>query len=807
MYLDPVRQSLRSLLRNRGFTAAAVVTLALGIGANTAVFSVLYGVVLRPLPYADGDRLVVLKHSASQGPADPGVSVRELYDYRAASHSFSDLVEYHQMNFDLLDQGEPDRVDVGVVSHDFFNVLGIAPLLGRTFVAADDATGAEAVLVLSHQYWQTRFGGDRSIVGRVFRMNDRTHTVIGVLPDIAQYPQANDVYMPVSACPFRAAAEKTSLSVRRAFSILTVFGKLADGLTSAAAARDIENVSGQFNREHPTVYRPEAHFSGTVADLRNELVRNARPILFVLLGTTGLLLLIASANVANLSLARLLKRERELAVKEAIGAGRGRLVRELLLESTLLSLLGGVAGLVVAWVSVAVLRTFIGRFTTRTGQVELDWQVLLFALGASLVTGLICGALPALLSRTNLAQALRSSRGDEGVQRHRVQQALVVSQVAISMVLLIGAGLLLTSFYRLLTVDPGYRAERVLTAEVFGNFSKYRTPQSLTQFYEQVLARLENQTGIEAVSVTDAVPLNSSDPGSGTFQIQGIAADPGTPLTSDRRQVTPGYFTTLGIPTLSGRVFTPFDRRTSEPVVVVNQTMARRYWARSSAVGERVSFDNGRTWRTVVGVVGDVRQFGPDKDVAPQIYVPLDQGAFVSGQILLRTGQEPAQAIRALTGAVRAVDPNMPIENVQTLEQLREAYLETPKATALLLTIFAVLAVVVSIGGVTGLMMLYVSQRTREFGVRLALGAPAASVWGPVLLHGLRLIGVGLALGVAGALVVSRVLRAYLYGTTPTDPLTFAVVALAFLATGAIVCFGPAWRATRVDPLTVLRGE
>ena len=806
--MNPIRHALRSLLRDRGFTAAAVLTLALGIGANTAAFSVLYGVVLRPLPYTDGNRLVVLKHSAAQGPADPGVSVRELYDYRATSRSFSDLVEYHQMNFDLLDQGEPDRVDVGVVSHDFFKSLGITPLLGRTFVAADDAAGADAVLVLSYQYWQTKFGGDPSIVGRVFRMNDRTHTVVGVLPDIAQYPQANDVYMPVSACPFRAAAEKTSLSVRRAFSILTVFGKLAGGTPRDTAAREIEGISARFARENPTVYRPQTQFSGTVADLRDELVRNARPILFVLLGTTGLLLLIASANVANLSLARLLRRERELAVKEAVGAGRGRLVRELLLESTLLSLLGGAAGLIVAAVSLAVLRTFIGRFTTRTGQVDLDWQVLLFALGVSLVTGLVFGVLPAVTSRIDLANVLRSTRGDQGVQRRRVQQGLVVAQVAISMVLLIGAGLLLTSFYRLLTVDPGYRPERVLAAEVFGNFSKYRSADQLTGFYQQVLARIEHQPGIEAVSVTDAVPLNTTDPGSGAFRIQGALNDPGdAAMTADRRNVTPGYFATLGIPTLSGRTFSSFDTRTNEPVVVVNQTMARRYWAQSSPVDARVSLDGGRSWRRVVGVVGDIKQFGPDKAVAPQVYIPLDQAPFVNGQILLRTTGPPEPAIRVLTEAVRAVDPNMPIENVRTLEQLREAYLETPKATALLLAIFAALAVVVSIGGVTALMMLYVSQRTREFGVRIALGAPAADVWSPVLLHGMRLIAIGLALGVGGSLVMTRALRAYLYGTTPTDPMTFTLVALGFLAAGALVCFAPAWRATRVDPLTVLRGD
>jgi putative ABC transport system permease protein len=798
--------SARALLKDRAFAVAAALTLALGIGANTAVFSVLYGVVLKPLPYTDGDRIVVIKHAVAQGPQpNPGISVREFHDYEETVRAVDDLVEYHQMNFDLLNQGAPDRVDVGVVSHSFFSVLGISPILGRTFTASDDALGADAVLVLSHGYWQSKFGGDQGVIGRVLQMNDRPHTVVGVLPDIPQYPQANDVYMPVSACPFRAAAERNSLTNRRAFSLLSVFGRIAPGHSVEAAARDVAGVAAGFAADHPSIYRPQARFSATVEGLRDELVRDARSMLYLLLGATGLLLLIASANVANLSLARLLRRQREIALKEAIGANHGRLARELLTESVLISLVGGMLGLAFAKSTLSVLTTFIGRFTARTGEIALDWRVLGFALGVSIVTGLVFGTLPVFLSRVDLASALRAARGDSGVRNHRAQQTLVVGQVAISVVLLIGAGLLLNGFYRLVSVNPGYQADRVLSAEVSGNFSKYPTVDATARLYHGVLERIEGQPGVISAAVTNAVPLSSTNPGATTFQIQGMAAADDLAPLADIRIISPAYFSTLGIPVLSGRVFTDFDNRTNESVAVVNQTMVERYWSSQSPIGSRLTFDGGRSWRTVVGVVGDVKQFGLDKEVVAQVYVPFDQGPNFGGQILIRTAGEPTQAASLLGAAVRAIDPDMPVENVRTLDEIRDRSLATPRATALMLILFAILALAVSVAGITGLMSLYVSQRSKEFGVRMALGARAREVWMPVLRQGLGLILSGLVLGLIGSLAMTRVLAGYLYGTSATDPATFAAVAVAFVVTGALVCFGPAWRATRIDPLVVLR--
>ncbi|MGE0043779.1 MAG: ABC transporter permease, partial [Vicinamibacterales bacterium] len=435
-----VRYGVRTLLKNPGFAVVAVLTLGLGIGANTAIFSVIDGVLLKPLPYDNGDRLVLLRQSAPNlDQEDVGVSIKELYDYRAQLASFSELVEFHQMSFDLLRRGEPDRVATGVVSPNFFDTLGISPILGRTFVPADDTDGADAVLVIGYKYWQSRFGGDPGIIGQVFEMNDRPHTVIGVLPDVPLYPNEVDVYMPTKACPFRAAAERRIEENRRAFSILQVFGLLKDGASEQTAAAEVETVAARFAQDHEDVYRAGSGFRARTSSVLEALTTNARPMLLILLGTTALVLLIACANVANLTIARMLRRDRELAMRSALGAGRGRLLRQLLTESTLVALAGGVVGLVFAWSTIDMLTTFVGRFTARTHQIGIDPAVLAFTLGVSVLTGLLFGTLPALSSRIDLMGALKHSGKGAGESsgRRRLQGGLIVAQVAVSVVLLV----------------------------------------------------------------------------------------------------------------------------------------------------------------------------------------------------------------------------------------------------------------------------------------------------------------------------------------------------------------------------------
>ena len=809
-FLQDLRYGARTLLKNRGFAALAVLTLGLGIGANTAIFSVIDGVLLKPLPYENGDRLVLVEQSAPlAGAPNVGISIKELYDYRAQLASFDGLVEFHQMSFDLLRRGEPDRVATGVVSPNFFSVLGIAPILGRTFVETDDDHGAEAVLVLGHSYWQTRFGGDRTIVGQVFEMNDRPHTVVGVLPPVPHYPNDVDVYMPTSACPFRSAAERQIDANRRAFSALRVFGLLKPGVSPAAAAAEVATVGDRFKQDYPDIYRAESGFQARTANVLAQLTEGARELLFILLGTTGLVLLIACANVANLTLARMLRRDRELAMRTALGAGRWRLVRQLLTESTLVALAGGLFGLVFAWATIDMLTAFVGRFTSRTGEIDVNPAVLGFTLLVSLLTGLLFGTFPALSSRVELAGALKSGgRGasDSGGRR-RLQSGLIIAQVAVSVVLLVGAGLLLLSFHRLQGVDAGFRGDRVLSAEVFGNFTRYPDAQALRRLYVAVLERLEAAPGVVSAAVTNSVPLAGLQPGQIRFQIQGRTYDrPEQRPTADVRVASPRYFDTLGIPLRQGRIFTALDHEDAARVVVINESMVR-HWEGRDPVGAQVSFDNGQNWATVVGVVGDVKAFGLDRDAVAQVYQPLRQAGGLAGRVLVRTSGPPLEAAALIRNAVHGVDPDLPIENVRTLEDIRDRSLARPRLTAMLLGVFAALALLVTIAGITGVIATSVSQRTQEFGVRMALGASQHRVLGMVLRQGIALVGIGLAMGLGAAVALSRVLQAYLYRTAPTDPLTFAGVAAAFIVAGALACLGPAWRATRVDPMTALRAE
>ena len=817
-----LRYGGRALLKHPGYALLAVLTLGLGIGANTAIFSVINGVLLKPLPYEHGDRLVVLQQSRPlSGQPQVGVAIAEYFDYRERGKDvFDGLVEYHQMNFDLINRGEPDRVNTGVVSANFFELLGIKPILGRDFVAADDVRGAEAVLLLSHTYWRQKFGGDPNIVGQVFEMNDRPHRVIGVLPNVPHYPQENDVYMPVLACPFRARGETQIAQNRRAFGALNVFGRLKEGASAEQAASAVGAICHTFTEDNKQVYRPETSgFRATTIPVREALTSGARELLLILLGITGLVLLTACANVANLTLARMLGRDRELAMRAALGAGRGRLVRQLLTESTLLATVGGAIGIGFAWITIDMLTTFVGRFTSRTGEIGLDPTVLVFTVGVSILTGVLFGTLPALGSRVDLVAALKQGGGQAGdaSSRKRIQGALIVAQVAVSVMLLVGAGLLLASFFRLQRVETGYRSDGVLSAEVFGNFSRYPTIVEQRALYVPLLERIQSQAGVSAAAITNAVPLGGGAPGTTRFEIEGrVIDDPERRPSADVRVATPQYFAVLGVPVVSGRVFNDLDSEESLRVVVINKAMTK-YWDGNDPVGSRIALpvpplpgtrEPRKEWFTIAGVVGDVRQFGLAQETVAQVYVPLTQTPFgIAGQVLVRTAGDPTSFSNVLRSTVRAVDPNQPVENVQTLDDLRSEALAAPRLTATLLGVFAALALLVTLAGIGGVIATSVQQRTKEFGLRMALGARRDSVLVMVVRQGLTLVLIGLAIGVVGALAAGRVLSAYLYQTAPTDPLIFAGVAALFILSGVVACLIPARRATTVDPLIALRAE
>jgi putative ABC transport system permease protein len=817
-----VRFASRTLRRWPGYTIGTIATLALGIGANTAIFSIVNNVLLEPLPYKNAGELVrVVQTRVRPVAGETNVSIKELQEYRESVKALDGLVEYHRMSFILLNQGEPDDVNTGVVSSNYFDMLGIAPLHGRSFNDKDDDLGAEPVVLLSHGYWKSKFGGDVSVVGRAVEMNDKQHVIIGVLPPVPQYPQQNDVYMPTSACPFRAASEPLASENRRAFGALRVFGRLKSGEKVETATAEVLGITQRWGKDHPQVYRPDtSQFSGRVLSINEEIVRDARPILLALLATTCLVLLIACANVANLSLSRMARRDREMAVRVALGAGRGRLLRQLLTESSILALAGGGLGLVLAWASLDMLAVFASRFTPRLIEPSIDITVLLFTLGVSLATGLMFGIIPAISSRPSLTSSLKEggAQAGDGIRGRRVRSILVVAQVTVCFALLVGAGLFLDSLRRLSAVDLGYQSDRVLTAGVSSDFTRHRSPEHFRRLYTTILDRLRSTPGVISAAVTNGVPLSGIAPGARPLRIEGRPGDDVAQLpVADQRVGSDGYFETLGVRPLRGRTFTPSDTQDALPVAVINQTMAR-LWGDRDPIGGRFQLvvppaPRGAParppvpWLTVVGVVSDMRQFAVDQEAPAQFYTPFLQTPQIGGQVLLRTDGEPMTFVPQLKAAVYAADPRVAIENIETLESLRYERLASPSLNATLLGIFAGLALVITLAGLTAVIGTSVSQRTREFGVRMALGASRSSVLVMVLRQGLLLVGVGLVGGAIGAALLGSALATYLYKTTPTDPVVYASVGAVFLIAAALACLGPARRATSIDPLRALRAE
>jgi len=808
-FIQDIRYGFRMLRKSPAFTLVALLALALGIGANTALFSVVYGVLLKPLPYAQGKDLVVLRQDFPRTNAvDVGFSIKEIQDYRDQAKSLAQIEQYHQMSFTLLDGQEPIEVRAGVVSAHFFDLLGIKPYLGRFFTSADDTKNAEAVLVLSYDYWKSRYGGDKSVVGRKVRMNDKVHTVIGVLPPVPQYPRQNDVYMPTMACPFssspHAIADRTARAMR-------AFGRLKPGATVQGGNNEVALIAARMQQQYPGDYPASRGLSARMDGLQDQLTQRARPMLLVLLGTAGLVLLIACANVANLALARVMRREQEMAVRAALGANRGRLVRQLLTESTLLSLAGGALGLLLASFCVEMLVQFVGRFTTRAAEVRISPEVLFFTLAVSVLTGLIFGSIPAFSQRLNLVNSLKEGTSASTLKstRHQLRNLLVVGQVALSFMLLIGAGLMARSFIKLQQVNAGYNPTNVLTANIPFNFSKYQGDKELVGFIDRVTNKLENTPGILGVGINSGAPLAAGQhPFNQNFIIEGRQQSARDALpVADVNYISPACFKLLGIPLISGRFFSPHDNADSPRVVIISQSLARHYFPNEDPLDKRVSGDNGEHWIKVVGVVGDVKYYGLDRDALDTAYVPTAQEPMMASSLVIKTAGDPMNYAEQVRASVYSVDPEQPVSDIKTLVEIRGDALAQSRLTTLLLGLFAALALAIAATGLSGVVALMVSQRTREIGIRMALGAQSTEVLRMVLLQGMRIISIGLVAGIAAALVFSRVMRALLFSTPVNDPLTFVAVATTFLLVGFVASYVPARRVTKVDPLIALRSE
>ena len=813
-----VKFGVRVLRRNPGFTLTAVITLALGIGANTALFSVIYGVLLRPLPYRDGARLVVLNQQARLNNVNSlGFSVPEFQDYRDQNKTM-EMVEHHAMSFILYGRNEPERVQTSVVSANFFDVLGVKPILGRTFVPDDEKPGGEAVLVLSHNYWKQSHGGNNNIVGTVFRMNNRPHTVIGVLPPVPQYPSESDVYMPTANCPFRSST--AAINNRRGRLLSAVFGRLKRGVEVAQAQADVAGVATNLAATYPDIYPKHIGYGAQLERLDQALTQEARPTFLILLGTTGLVLLIVCANVANLNLARVLQRQSEVAVRTALGASRGRLVIQMLTESLLLSLVGGALGLLLAWFGLPLLTAFAGRFTTRTAEIQIDSSVLLFTLLVSACTGLAFGVIPALSSafdsRKSLITTLKESgdRSSSGA-KNRVRGALVAAQVAISFTLLTAAGLMLQSMIKLQQVDPGFNPENVLVLRLQPNWSRFTDPATITaqyrDYFRRLLEKVSQQPGVVEAAVSSTYPLDPAGitrgPNKVTIQLEGRPADEANAAPQvDPRAVSPGYFRALDIKLIRGRMFTNADDDKAARVAIVNDAAARGRWGAEDPIGKRFSFDNGATWITVVGVVGNVKQYGLDKEPTQEIYGPIAQTPFGSF-LVIKTRGEPMREAALMRDVVHKADAETAIDQVKTLQQALDDSVASPRETTWLIGVFAVLALIITAAGLAGVMTLAVTQRTREIGIRIALGATRVRILTMMMRQALTLMLLGLATGLVGALMLNKVITALLFATPGVDPMTFAAVACLLTLVGAVACLIPSLSATGIDPTLTLRKE
>lgn len=812
---DAVRDTtlaVRQMARQPGFAAVVIVTLALGIGANTAVFSAVNSVLLRPLPNSEGDRLVrVAQHAPGLNQANIGFSVPEIREFQSQFQSLDHVVEFHAMTFNLIGEGEPEEVQTGVVSWDYFAAMGMNPVLGRGFTQEEEAGVGEAVLVFSHEYWMGRFGGDPTVLGREFKMNDRIHTVVGILPPAARYPAGVDVYMPVSHCPIRSNPD---FQQNRNARMMTVVGRMAAGSSLSEVKAEAGAIAERLAMAMPDAYLPEqSGYNADVTMLKEELVQDARPVLWILLTTTAFVLLIACANVANLMLARLSNRGQELAVRSALGAERGRLVRQLLAESLVLSLSAGVVGLGLAFVGTDALTAVASRFTPRAVEVGIDGWVLLFTMAVATGTGVVFGVMPALLPRGSSAASIREAGvGTATRGGHTTQSALLVVQVAASFMLLVGAGLLVRSFVNLQGVDGGFQAENVLTARVaYPTQGRYSSFEVQDEFWTAVLQEVGALPGVAAAGVGNLVPLNGGFAFGQQFQIVGKPRDFDDNIQGYRRQVTDQYFSALGIPLLQGRVLGPQDAEDTPEVAVINRTFAEEYFPGEDPVGQTLVACNingcdESTARTIVGVVGDVRFRGLDLDPGPEVYVAAKQNTY-GGTLAIRTQGDPLALQRAVVDLIHRRDPELPVVDVRTLDEVRAESMAPRRLTLTLMGVFAAAALIVTLTGIFGLMAYLVGQRRRELAIRMAFGAGEASVITMILRRAGLMVGLGLGVGALGSPFLNRALAEWLWGVGILDPGTLGAVALILFVAAFLACYIPARRAASVSPLMSLKAE
>jgi putative ABC transport system permease protein len=805
--LKDIRYALRGLRKRPGFTFITLITLALGIGANTAIFSVVNAVLLKPLAFKDPDRLVIVWEDAAFAGFPRNTPAPANYiDWKNQNRSFEDMAALAGTSFNLTGDGEPERVAAHSVNFNFFPLLGVQPIRGRSFSADEDKPGSNKVALLSYELWQTRYGGATDILNRSIELNGSKYTVIGVMPAGFQFLDKEvRLWVPL-------ALEPDEL-VNRGGHYLQVVARLKPGVSIAQAQSDMSTVMTNVSRDHPNETF-NGKLGAVVLSLREQLVGDSRRPLLVLLVAVAFVLLIACANVAGLLLARAVSRKREIALRIALGASRSRVIRQLLTESLLLAIGGGVIGSALAWWSFGFLQKLIPESLSLSTNLHIDLKVLFYALLISIATGVVFGLAPAIQSaKVDLNETLKQS-SNRATASGRLRSSMIVFEVALSIVLLVGAGLLIQTLYRLFNQYSTLQPEQVLTLRTVLPRSKYGEPAKRTKFYQQVLERVEHLPGVVSAGFTTSVPLAWKGGTSG-FYPEGLTNPiPGMAYDANHRQVSANYLQTMHIPLHQGRYLTDQDNERSMLVAVINETMARQYWPGQPAIGRRIKLGDPNEdvpWIQIVGIVGDIRQMGLDEPVKAEMYLPhqqvTNQPWFMPRDLAIRTTGDTSTLVGAVRQAIREADPDQPISNVATMSELLGEEAAQRRLGMIMLAAFSILALLLASLGIYGVLAYFVTQHTNEIGVRLALGATPANILLMVLRRGMGLTSLGIAIGLVASFVLTRLMSSLLFEVKAADPLTFLIVPVLLGLTALLACAIPARRAMKVDPLVALRYE
>ena len=796
-----ISYSVRVLVKSYAFTVVVVLTLALGISANTAIFSFVNGILLRPLPYPQSDRLAVLDETAlKEGGRSIGVAYPNFLDWREQNTIFESIAtHYGTSRFAMSAGGSPIEIRGSRISYGLLEVLRVAPILGRTFALNEDRPEEDGVVILGYDLWQRSFGGDANVIGKEVTVSSRSRTVIGVMPRGFRFPEVSELWVPLAF---------TTKTYTRTDHGLEAIARLKDGVTISQAQTEMNNLAARIEEQNPVT---NEGLGVTVTSLRENLSGSYHDALLILLGVVGFVLLVACVNVANLMLARATARQKEFALRAALGASRWRIMQQLLLESLLLSIVGGALGFILSVLALHLLLTAIPIDLPFWMNFDLDLRVLAFTLAITLITGLMFGAMPALqTSRVDLNDTLREGgRGSAGV-RSRARSLLVVTEIAMSLVLLVGAGLMVQSFLRLRHVNIGLDPKNVLTANLILPRSKYTENEQRTAFFKQLVERVRNLPGVEAASATGTLPLGGSTWGR-SLTVEGYPVlSVGHAPSIQHTVVTPGYFRTMGITLLAGRDFNDADTKDAPNVTIIDERLARQYWPNASPLGKRIRFgppEDNEPWHTIVGVVSAVRHERMQEETRQSVYLPHQKIPTSGMTLVARTSVNPHDFIGAVRREVAQLDPDLPVSEVATMEEVVAESIWQPRLYAMLFAVFASGALLLALIGIYGVMAFLVQTRTHEIGVRMALGATARDVFKLIVGRGMKLTAVGVLIGVAGAIALTRLMQSLLFNTSVTDPFTFVLISLLLSLAAFLACYIPARRAAKVDPLVALRYE